>query len=908
MVPVAMERGAIVQLLEEKESDARRRVPDRLDRYREKRDPGRTPEPFGAGRAAPGEPAGAGGPAPGSAPLRLFVVQKHAARRLHWDFRLELGGTLRSWAVPKGPSADPADKRMAVEVEDHPVEYADFEGTIPAGNYGAGAVVVWDRGAWAPVGDAEAGLAAGKLVFQLHGYKLRGEWTLVRTRRAGGQGRTGKHEWLLLKHKGDAFAGPGRPFPEESVFTGRLVEEVAAGGGRAAAAVDEAARLGAPVRALGPRALAPMLAEPVEEAFDDPAWLFELKYDGYRMLARRAGADVELRTRSGDDATARYPEVAKALELLPVEATIDGEVVVLGPDGTPSFQGLQGRAGLTRREDVARAALAAPATLFAFDLLALGGRDLRGLPLRERKRLLAEVVPRLGPLRFADHVEGRGVALLREVAARGLEGIVAKRADAPYRSGRGAAWRKIRLQQSGDFAVVGFTAPRGGRSGLGALLLASARGGGLTFAGSVGSGLADRDLADLRARLAARARSAPPCDGAVPRSRGITWVEPELVAEVRYAEVTQDGVLRQPVFLRLRDDKRVEEATGATVRETDEGAAAGDGRGKTVASRSGAGKRKGTGTGTGKSTERPEVKVSNPDKIYFPGEGITKGELVAYHREIAPFMLPFLRDRPLVLTRFPDGILGKSFFQKDAPSWRPGWIRTVTVHAEEANRDLEHFLVDDADGLAWLANLGVIPIHVFSSRAPALERPDWCIIDLDPKEAPFAHVVRLAKAVRALCDDLGLPSYPKTTGQKGLHVLLPLGGQLTHEQARTLGELVARAVEAELPELSTTARAIPARRGRVYLDYLQNGYGKTIAAPYTVRPRPGAPVSTPLRWSEVGPRLDPSRFTIRTARARAERLGADPLAPVLTERPDLLSALARLKERLERAGAGAGAR
>jgi bifunctional non-homologous end joining protein LigD len=292
------------------------------------------------------------------------------------------------------------------------------------------------------------------------------------------------------------------------------------------------------------------------------------------------------------------------------------------------------------------------------------------------------------------------------------------------------------------------------------------------------------------------------------------------------------------------------------------------------------------------------VKISNASKIYFPREGITKGELVAYHREIAPFMLPFLRDRPLVLTRFPDGIDGKSFFQKDAPTWRPRWIRTVTVHAEEAKRDLEHFLVDDAEGLVWLVNLGVIPIHVFASRAQALDRPDWCIIDLDPKEAPFAHVVRLAGAVRALCEDLGLPSYPKTTGQKGLHVLLPLGGQLTHEQARTLGELIARAVEAELPGLSTTARALSARGGRVYLDYLQNGYGKTIAAPYTVRPRPGAPVSTPLRWAEVDDRLDPAAFTIRNMRARAERLGADPLAPVLTARPDLVSALSRLQARL----------
>jgi bifunctional non-homologous end joining protein LigD len=837
-------------------------VPDRLDRYRAMRDPARTLEPFGGAGAAP------------AGTSRLFVVQKHAARRLHWDFRLELGGTLRSWAVPKGPSADPADKRMAVEVEDHPIEYANFEGTIPAGNYGAGAVIVWDRGAWQPIGDPVRGLADGKLVFLLHGYKLKGEWTLVRTRRAQG----GKQEWLLLKHRGDAFAGPGRPFAQESVLSGRLLEEVAAGTSRAEAAVREASRLGAKERRLPEKDLAPMLAEVREAPFDDAGFLFELKYDGYRLLARREGARVELRYRSGEDATALFPEVSKALETLPVDAVVDGEVVVLGPDGRPVFQTLQKRGQLSRREDVARAAIETPATLFAFDLLSVGGLDVRALPLVERKRLLADVVPRLGPVRYADHVEGRGKALFREVEARGLEGIVAKKADAPYRAGRSAAWQKIRLACSGDFAVVGFTAPRGGRTRFGALLLATWDGEGFVFAGSAGSGFTDRQLDDLHARLAPRARKTPPCRGPVPRLRGVTWVDPEVVVEVRYREWTSDGVLRQPVFLRVRDDKRPEEAVREAVPASDPPPPpplrrdAPSGR---------------------------DVKVTNPDKVFFPADGTTKGDLVAYHRAIAPFMLPFLADRPLVLTRYPDGIDGKSFFQKDAPEWRPAWIRTVTVHGEESGRDLEHFLVDDADGLAWLVNLGTIPIHVFASRATALERPDWCIVDLDPKDAPFAHVVQLARAVRGLCDDLGLPSYAKTTGQKGLHVLVPLGGQLTHEQARTLGELLARAVEAEHPDISTTARAIPARGGRVYLDYLQNGYGKTIAAPYTVRPRPGAPVSTPLRWSEVNARLDPSRFTIRNVPARAEKLGEDPLRAVLAERPDLISALARLRARLD---------
>ncbi|HSN90349.1 MAG TPA: DNA ligase D [Anaeromyxobacteraceae bacterium] len=834
-------------------------MPDRLERYRRKRDPQRTPEPFGDAR-----PAGAG------APLR-FVVQKHAARRLHWDFRLELGGTLRSWAVPRGPSADPADKRLAVPTEDHPLEYADFEGVIPPGNYGAGAVVVWDRGTWVPEGDAERGLARGDLKFQLRGHKLRGGFALVRTRR----GSPGKEEWLLVKHRDD-FADPRgeAAYGQESVLSGRTVEEVAAGRGRAEEAAAEAARLGAPRRRLAPSGVRPMLAEAREAAFTRDGWLFELKYDGYRMLARREGARALLRYRSGQEATLLWPEVARALETLPVaDLFLDGELVVLDAQGRPSFQALQARAGLSRPEEIGRAALESPATLFAFDLLALGSRDLRSLPLRARKELLAQVVPRLGPIRYADHVEARGEDLLREVAARGLEGIVAKRADAPYRPGRSPAWLKIRLERAGDFAVVGFTAPRGTRHGFGALHLAAREGNAWVYAGSVGSGFAERDLEAIRERLGPSVRRTPPFAGPVPPGRGNAWVEPELVVEVRYREWTRDGRLRHPVFVRLREDKRAEEA----VRE--------DGSGEPPAAAPAA-------------AAARQVKVTNPGKVFFPGEGITKGDLVGYYREVAPFMLPFLRDRPLVLTRFPDGIEGKSFFQKDAPAWRPAWIRTVRVRSEGADRDVDHFLADDADGLAWIANLGAIPIHVWASRVGALDRPDWCVLDLDPKEAPFAHVVRVARAVRELCDAIGLPSCPKTTGQRGLHVLLPLGGQLTHEQSRTLAELVARAVEARHPDVATTARSLGARGGRVYLDFLQNGLGKTIAAPYSVRPRPGATVSVPLRWSEVGPRLDPARFTIRNVVARAGRLGSDPMAPVLAERPDLVGALERLRERM----------
>lgn len=802
---------------------------------------------------------------PGGGGNRLFVVQQHAARRLHWDFRLELHGTLRSWAVPKGPSADPAEKRMAIEVEDHPIEYADFEGLIPAGSYGAGSVIVWDRGWWRAVEDPDAGYEAGKLTFELGGYKLRGEWALVRTRAA--------KEWLLLKHR-DAFADPGgaRPFAAGSVLSGRTLEEVAAGANRAAAALERAAALGARRRAVEARTAGLMLAEPAEAPFRRAGWLFELKYDGYRVLAEQRGGRALLRYRGGDEATALFPEVARAVAALPGEgAVLDGELVVLDARGRPDFQALQARAQLRRPADVAAASVSRPATLFAFDLLSAGGLDLRPLPLAERKAILGALAPRLGPLRFADHLEAEGVALFREATAMGLEGVVAKRADSPYRAGRSEAWRKVRVARTADLAVVGSTAPAAGRSGFGALHVAARGEGGLVYAGRVGSGFDEAALAALAARLEGRGRKGPPCSGAVPAGRGHRWVEPELVVEVRYLAWTREGVLRQPVFVRLRDDKRVAEVDLAP------------------------GAREPPPQAVLAAAAPAELEISNRAKIYFPRDGLTKGDLVDYYRAIAPVMLPFLKDRPVVLTRYPDGIDGKSFFQKDAPRGRPDWLRTVVVHSDDSDRDLELALLDDAEGLAWVANLGAIPIHLLACRAGAMERPDWLVVDLDPKDAPFAHVVRLALAVRELCDAVGLPCFPKTSGQRGLHVLAPTGGLLTHEQARALASLLCQEVEARHGDVATTARSLSARGGRVYLDAFQNGRGKTIAAPYCVRPRDGAPVSTPLRWSEVGPRLDPARFTLRNAAARAARLGDDPLRPVLEVRPDLLAVLSRLQ-------------
>ncbi len=834
---------------------------DPLGRYRSKRRPSSTPEPFG-GRESDSRTGGG-----------LFVVQKHAARRLHYDLRLEHRGVLLSWAVPKGPSADPRDKRMAVHVEDHPVEYADFEGIIPQGNYGAGAVIVWDRGWWRPLEDADEGLARGKLLFELSGQKLMGVWTLVRIRRD-------PKSWLLIKHR-DAFARPEGepPYPEQSILSGRSLEELAAGRDPMPGLRAELERAGAQRRRVDPQEAEPMLAESREEPFSGPGWIFELKYDGFRMRAARESREARLLYRSGRDATALYPEIARALVTLPHEALLlDGEVAVLDRDGRPSFQELQRRALLSRGPDIARAAAERPATLFAFDLLALDGFDLRPLPLVKRKEILARILPRAGPIRYADHVAERGEDLFREARTRGIEGMVAKRADAPYRSGRSPAWVKVRADRTGDFAVVGFTAPRGERAGLGALHLACAGDEGLVYAGSVGTGFTQEDLTALHQRLSMRVRGEPPCSGPAPRGRGNTWVEPELVCEVRYLEWTEEGLLRQPVFLRLREDKRPEEC--APPRPVDEPAEGDRPRG-------GAGAR-----------PSPRLELSNLGKVYWPGEGITKGDLIAYYRAIAPWILPYLRDRPLTLTRYPEGVEGKSFFQKDAPEWTPGWVRTERIWSEDTRRDIDSFVCDDVDSLLYVANLGTIPLHVTASRIADFGRPDWFVVDLDPKQAPFAHVVRIARRLHALCEEIGLPSLVKTTGQTGLHVLVPLGGQCTHEQARDFALLLARRVVDEMPDTATLARSISARGGRVYLDCLQNGRGKTIVAPFSARPQPGATVSAPLRWSEVNGRLDPRRFTLRNLPARMRRLGEDPLRPVLTLRPDLVAAIGRLQERM----------
>ena len=840
---------------------------DPLSAYRAKRSLDRTPEP-GARPAAPAAKAGG-----------LFIVHMHAATRLHWDLRLEMAGVLKSWAVPKGPSANPADKRLAVHVEDHPLEYGDFEGIIPEGNYGAGALIVWDRGVWVPLEDPFEGMKKGKLLFELKGYKLRGKWTLVKIKK-------GVKEWLLIKEK-DGYVATNAAFPDESVLSGMTVEELRAAKDRAAPLKQELAKLGAPKRAVRVEATALMLAETREQPFSKPGWLFELKLDGYRLRAAREDGEARLVSRNGHDLTAAFPEIARAVAALPYEGLIlDGELVVADDAGRPSFARLQNRSKLSRLPEVKRAAVETPATLYVFDLLAFEGYDVRPLPLVKRKAILAKLLPRAGALRFSDHFETKGEALYDHVVQLGLEGIVAKKADSPYRGGRSANWLKIRADRTDDFVVVGYSQPKGSRGGFGALHLAGYEDGELVYAGRVGSGFTARQLKEVSAELESAVRDTPPCEGppGLLKDKQNVWVEPRLVAEVRYKEWTPDHLLRQPVFVRFRDDKEPKDCVIQGSRESGVGR---DGADRDLPAR----------------REEPlpiphEVVFSNLDKVFWPEEGYTKGDLIEYYRAISPWLLPYLADRPVVLTRFPDGIAGKSFFQKDAPGFTPEWLRTERIWSEDTQREIDYFVCDDVESLLYLANMATIPLHVWGSRAATLERPDWCILDLDPKEAPFAHVVTVAKAAKRLCDAIELPCFVKTSGSTGLHVLLPLGRQCTYEQARTLGGLLARVIAAQLPDVATITRQVGKRGPRVYLDYVQNGHGRLLVAPFSVRPLPGAPVSMPLKWSEVTPKLDIRKFTIATAPARMRRLREDPLRPVLDLKPDLVTALARLQARL----------
>jgi bifunctional non-homologous end joining protein LigD len=852
-----------------------------LEPYRRKRNFDETPEP----EPLTAEPVG---------PALRFVVQLHRATRLHYDFRLELDGALKSWAVPKGPSLNPADKRLAMMVEDHPLEYRNFEGIIPAGNYGAGAVIIWDEGTYRPllsesgVGEEEMlrrGLAKGDLKFTLEGQKLHGAFGLVKIKR-----ENEPNAWLLIKKQDGFVTTDDVTRYDHSARSNETLDSIS----RAPETIAEPALdLSGAKPGPMPGQLSPMLASLAEQPFDRDGWFFEIKWDGYRALAFRTDAGVRLVSRRGKDFTATYPAIAHELAGLASDAVLDGEIVVVDNDGKPHFGWLQQFGQSTQGLLI----------YYVFDILHLGGYDLRPLPLRRRREILASVLRPTPHVRISEAFEARGSDLFRAAGLRDLEGIIAKDGASPYRSGaRTQEWLKLKTHQEQEAVIGGYTEPQGGRKYLGAVLLGMYEGGKLIYAGHAGTGLDDGELADLWAHLAPLATNACPFAETPKANAAVTWVRPELVGRVRFAEWTMDGHLREPVFLGLRDDvdaqtvrrERAVNSSGGNAGPTD----ATDSRSQpggpvTPVERSLAPQRRYARPDASENRtlliEGRTVRITHADKVLWPEDRITKENMIEYYRLVAPMILPYLRDRPLALHRFPNGVSGQSFFQKDMGD-APDWMETATITSEGDGRPITSVICQDEASLIHLANLACIELNPWSSRRASLDLPDYLILDLDPEAIEFEQVIRVANGVHQLLEEIDTPCYVKTSGATGLHVCVPLGARYDYDQTRQFANLVAFAVNSRLPDITSLERKPEKRQGRVYLDYLQNGRGKTIAVAYGLRPRRGAPVSTPLQWDEVRPGLDPAAFNIRSMSDRMART-ADPFRAVLGPGIDMAHSL-----------------
>jgi bifunctional non-homologous end joining protein LigD len=860
-----------------------------LEQYQKKRDFRQTPEPAGTVRRR-------------KRPATLsFVVQKHAARRLHYDFRLELGGVLLSWAIPRGPSLDPGEKRLAVHVEDHPIEYGGFEGVIPKGQYGGGTVLLWDRGTWTPEGpDPEAAYKKGNLKFTLAGEKLRGKWALVRM---GGKAAKEPHEnWLLIKERdAAALQGSGAALVEDnplSVATGRPMDAIAAerdrvwesGKGEIAGAPPRAPEprkkqqpAGARKRAM-PDRLAPQLATQADTAPDGPEWLHEIKYDGYRLLARIEPGLIRLTTRNGLDWTGKFPALARALAALPAEsALIDGELVALAADGTTSFGELQ--------DAIARGDTGG-LVFFAFDLLYRDGYDLTGAALEDRKTALAAIVPppSLGTVRYSDHQEGRGPDFFRHACRYQLEGTIAKRRDRPYRPGRSGDWRKIKCDRRDEFVVIGFTEPGGQRHGFGALLLGYYDPqGALHYAGRVGTGFNDAQLGDLRARLDAIARTDPP---AIPpkgvSTKGVHWSEPRLVAEVRYADRTAEGMLRHPAFQGLREDKSAEEVVYDSPHPADpDGSAtlsrdAGEGQKgraapKPLSRTAGEGASATTMPARDGSITFAGVRLTNPDRVLYPDPGITKLALAQYYDRVKDWALPHLAGRPLSLVRCPEGYDKECFYQKHISAGMPDVVGRVEIADKSVTRT--YLVIENLAGLVAVVQMGVLEIHPWGSTAQKLETPDRITFDFDPDVGlPWEQVTAAAMEMREALLGISLQSFVKTTGGKGLHVVVPVMPKLGWNEVKVFSRWVAERFVAAYPERYTANPAKRARAGRIFIDYLRNTRGATAVGAYSARAREGAPVATPLFWEEVEHGVTPDAFTVLTVPTRLAKLKSDPWA------------------------------
>jgi bifunctional non-homologous end joining protein LigD len=829
-----------------------------LKEYARKRSFSQTPEP-----KPEKSPAPAG---------NFFCVQRHHATRLHYDFRLEVDGALVSWAVPKGPTLSPAEKRLAMHVEDHPLDYGNFEGNIPAGNYGAGSVMLWDRGVYELLGElpAKAQLDRGDFKFRLHGQKLKGEFAIVRMKNRG-KG----NEWLLLKKK-DSFADPEWDAEQHSrsVLTGRTQEEIARDMPAAPPSAQRSKRSfpAGTVRAGMPSSVTPMKGLLADSLPRGDGWLYEVKWDGVRAICFIENGAVRMTSRSGKSCERQYPELSVAPHFVDAEtAVLDAEICALDERGRPRFSLIQPRIMIADAASIAALARSKPVTMFVFDLLYLDGYDLRGVALSERRKLLESIFKPGVAVRLSQTFE-EGGHLLEAAREQGLEGVIAKRANSRYEACRSDSWIKVKTVRQNECVICGYT--RGERDFFGALILGVYEKDALVWAGNVGTGFDQALLQDIHQRLQTVRTTRCPFAERPKLPKDAVWARPELVCTVKYAEWTPDGRLRAPVFAGLRADLDPKEA----VRElpADPPAPAGPLLAGKVARAT-------------VSIDGKELKFSNLNKIFYPEQGYTKRDILNYYDAVAHLILPHLEGRPLSLKRYPNGIHGDFFFQKRSAESFPGWLRTESVYSEHNKAPIRYVVAGDRASLLYLTNLGCIDQNPWMSRVGSLDSPDFILIDLDPQECPYDRIVEAALLVREKLDRIGLTGYPKTTGGDGMHIYIPIENRYSYEAARTFAQILGMLVIHERPDLFTAPRSIAKRdKGKVYFDHMQIGEGKTIAAPYVLRAYAGAPVSTPLEWSEVKPGLSPNQFHIGNALERFARVG------------DLFEGVLKKRQRIER--------
>jgi bifunctional non-homologous end joining protein LigD len=905
-----------------------------LVKYKQKRSFDATPEPVG----------GKGG----SKELR-FVVQKHAASHLHYDFRLEMEGVLKSWAVPKGPSMDPQIKRLAMMVEDHPYDYRNFEGVIPEGNYGAGTVIVWDEGHYGPAeGEYENKeeadknlrhqLYSSKLKIVLHGKKLKGMFALVKAK-----GR-GENSWLLMKLDDKHATSEDILEHEKSVLSRKTIEQVKAKPAhvygeelkkekakkastaakmrtvatpaktkplakekkaitkatkpkKVAAATPKASRTKTKAISKGledapegpfPARFSPMLATLVDKPFDEPGWLYEVKWDGYRAVGFMNEGEVELKSRNDKSFNEKFYPIYQALQDWKINAVVDGEIVVVKDNGESDFGTLQNW----------RSEADGQLMYYVFDVVWLDGKDLRGLPLTKRREVLKTLTPTKGHIQISDAFEVSGTEFFNAAKDMGLEGMIAKRADSVYVSGdRSYHWLKIKANKRQEMVIGGYTRNEGSSKLFSSLLMGVYQGSRLVYTGKVGTGFNDKQQREMIKAFEPLVTDKAPFQeepdynkpsrfNPRPAKAKAVWLKPKLVCEVSYAEMTSDGVMRHPSFEGMRTDKKAKDVVREIASDTTSTVEKETVASKALKKPAGKGERKTLLNPTDETQVRPvaghEIKFTNLSKLYWPEDKVTKRDMLNYYYQVAPYILTYLIDRPQSLNRFPNGIHGKSFYQKDVTGKVPAWVETYLYHSsDEADVD-KHFMVPKTEAdVLLMASMGCIELNPWSSRVDRPDHPDWCIIDLDPDTGnTFEQVIQAAQVTKEVLDGAGIPSYCKTSGSTGLHIYIPLGAQYTYEQSKEFARVIVTHVHQQLPKFTSIERATSRRKGKLYLDFLQNRPKATLAAPYSLRPKPGATVSMPLHWDEVKKGLKMKDFTIHNAMARIKDVG-DIFKPVL---------------------------